>query len=114
MFHDCNRSVNQAFALYPNGELKVRGQCVAAEIRTGAALRLENCSGAPTSQQRWSLRFGQLCVGETDVPGSSRGSGGDFRNARCMAPSAGKDGFFPVELRSFNDTDSNQKWDITY
>jgi hypothetical protein len=114
VFGDCNRTVNQAFALYPNGELKVRGQCVAAEIRTGARLRLENCSGAPTQQQRWSLNFGQLCVGETDVPGSAPGSGGDFRQARCMAPLAKQGDFFPVELRPFNEKEGTQKWDVTY
>jgi hypothetical protein len=114
VFPDCNRTVNQAFAMYPNGELKVRGQCVAAAIKTGATLKLEDCTGAPTPQQRWSLDFGQLCVGETDVPGSARGSGGDFRDARCIAPLAKQGDFFPVELRPFNETDSNQKWDVTY
>ena len=114
VFPDCNRGVNQAFALYPNGELKIRGLCAEAEIRTGAAVRLADCTGAPTPQQRWSLELGQLCVGETDVPGAPRGSGGDFRNARCMATLNKQGDFFGVELRSFNATDSNQKWDVTY
>ena len=114
MFPTCNRMVNQAFALYPNGELKIRGECVAAEIKTGATLRLQNCTGTPTPQQRWSLNFGQLCVGETDVPGSAPGTGGDFREARCMYPVAKQGDFFGVVLRPFNEKDSYLKWDVTY
>ena len=114
VFPTCNRGINQAFALYPNGELKIRGECVTAAITTGATLRLQNCTGTPTPQQRWSLNFGQLCVGETDVPRSAPGTGGDFREARCMYPVAKQGDYFPVVLRPFNENDSNLKWDVTY
>jgi hypothetical protein len=111
VFHDCNRSVNQAFALYPNGELKVRGLCVTAtEIKAGASMRLAECDGS--KPQLWFLDLGVLCTGAIN--------GHDYRQAQCMATPGRKEGGFlsvrltPLDINGKRNPDPNLKWDVTY
>jgi len=92
-----------AFALYPNGELKIRGLCVAASgVNDGATIKLAQCDGSRV--ERWSLYFGEFCVGA---------NGGDRRQAFCMAPGVFEGVFAPVRLHQFNHDASNLKWDLT-
>jgi hypothetical protein len=103
LFNHCNGLENQAFALYPNGELKIRGLCVAASgVNDGATVKLAQCDGSGV--QRWSLYFGEPCVGT---------NGGDRRQAYCMAPGAFEGAFAPIRLRQFDHNASNLKWDLT-
>jgi hypothetical protein len=110
VFPDCNRSANQAFALYPNGELKVRGLCVAAtEIKAGAAVKLADCNGS--KPQLWFLDLGVLCTGAIN--------GFDYRQAQCMATQPKSGNYFPVRLSPLDingkrNQDPNLKWDVTY
>ncbi len=110
VFPTCNRSVNQAFALYPNGELKVRGLCVAAgEIKAGAAVKLADCNGS--KPQLWFLDLGVLCTGAVN--------GFDYRQAQCMGTQAKQGDYFPVRLSPLDingkrNPDPNLRWDVTY
>jgi hypothetical protein len=110
VFPECNRSANQAFALYPNGELKVRGQCVAAtEIKAAAAVKLADCNGS--RPQLWFLDLGALCTGAIN--------GFDYRQAQCMATRPKEGAYFPVRLSPLDingkrNSDSNLRWDVTF
>jgi hypothetical protein len=106
VFHHCNGTENQAFALYPNGELKVRGLCVEASKTYGAAVRLAGCTGSV--EQRWGLRSGQLCIGKMNDFGF------DARDAQCMASQAKQGEYYPVQVAGYSRNSGAYFWQLTF
>ncbi len=101
----CNGTNNQAFALYPNGELRVRDLCVAAASKTdGAKLRLERCTGSEL--QRWGVLTGYLGIGPLNA------SGFDSRTALCVLRGAKEGDHYPLALGSCSRAYGHE-WDVT-
>ena len=108
VFPTCNKMENQAFALYPNGELKVRGQCVAATAnRDGVAVKLADCNH--TFEQLWFLHNGRVCIGQDGRFGPLPGGA-----SKCLTAEAKLvDHFYSVKVTNFNDATTSH-WDVTY
>ncbi len=87
------------FALYPNGELRIRDLCVTvAKIAFGEPLRVASCTGS--QQQRWELHVGNLITGPTNDFGFTV-------HSQCVTSVA------PVRLAGCA-RDNNFYWNLTF
>ena len=99
VFPTCNGTQNQVFALYPNGELRIRDLCVTvAKIAFGEPLRVASCTGS--QQQRWELHVGNLITGPTNDFGFTV-------HSQCVTSVA------PVRLAGCA-RDNNFYWNLTF